>query len=394
MRTGQGACPPENGTNDNHISNARRVPAQPGIERATPRFFQPLRALAFRKAVVVRIRTIKPEFFLHSDLWELELEVQAPVRLAFVGLWCAADRRGRFKWRPRELKLQILPYDNCDFSRVLDALTTRGFLVRYASNGQEYGFIPSFERHQVVNNRERDSELPDPCDPTTSTRATRVPHACPTRHDLDQGEGKGREWNMEGKENTMSDTHPASEPCGALAPPCSTELPLALTAEPPIQASPIQAPSAPLQLSPPSPTVKTPPAPRTDRYEAAREVLAFLNSEAGRVFEAVPVNLNLIRDRIREALDDVEGVKAMVRRQVKLWGGTHMETYLRPATLFGKLKFRGYYDDRNQPLPPQDGHTNGRVPAQKMHPDGRPRSIAMQLLREVEAEAGLVPGEY
>lgn len=147
----------------------------------------------------MRIRSIKPEFFLHEGLYEAELESGLPLRLAFVGLWCAADREGRFKWRPRQLKTQILPYDDVDFSRVLDACVTRGFVERYASGGEEYGWIPSFGRHQVINNREKDSELPDPCDPTTSTRAPRVLDACPTRLVQDQGEGKGREGNKEGK---------------------------------------------------------------------------------------------------------------------------------------------------------------------------------------------------
>jgi hypothetical protein len=94
--------------------------------------------------------------------------------------------------------MQIMPYDDVDFSRVLDACLTRGFLVKYASGTEEYGWIPTFLRHQIINNREKASELPDPCDATTSTRAPRVPHACPTRLVQDQGEGKGREGNKEG----------------------------------------------------------------------------------------------------------------------------------------------------------------------------------------------------
>lgn len=139
----------------------------------------------------MRIRTIKPEFFLHVGLFDLEHETSLPVRLAFAGLWCAADRRGRFRWEPRKLKAQIMPYDEIDFSRVLDALATRGFLVRYASQGIEFGWIPSFERHQIVNNRERESELPTPplivvpqeVD-ASGTRDSHVNDACPTRPSL------------------------------------------------------------------------------------------------------------------------------------------------------------------------------------------------------------------
>ena len=69
----------------------------------------------------MRIRTVKPEFFTHEGLFELEKETGLPIRVAFAGLWCAADREGRFKWEPRRLGVQILPYDQVDFSRVLDA---------------------------------------------------------------------------------------------------------------------------------------------------------------------------------------------------------------------------------------------------------------------------------
>lgn len=111
---------------------------------------------------MARIRTIKPEFFRHEGLFELERETGLPVRLAFAGLWSASDREGRFKWSPKTLKLDCLPFDECDFSRVLDALWTRGFIVKYESSGREFGHIPSWHEHQVINNRESESTLPAP----------------------------------------------------------------------------------------------------------------------------------------------------------------------------------------------------------------------------------------
>lgn len=150
----------------------------------------------------MRIRTIKPEFFTHDGLFELEQQTQLPIRVAYIGLWCASDREGRFKWEPRRLGAQILPYDGIDFSRVLDALATRGFVVRYASPGSKdacFGWIPSFTRHQVINNRERSSEFPNPPDnndiDACPTRAPHVNDACPTPLNLDQAEGKGKEGN-------------------------------------------------------------------------------------------------------------------------------------------------------------------------------------------------------
>lgn len=162
---------------------------------------------------MARIRTIKPEFYRHYGLYAAEREFSMPLRVAFSGLWTACDRRGRFRWRPEELKLDCLPFDDVDFSRVLDALSTRGFVVKYAWRGKNYGVIPSFSEHQVINNREAESTLPDPeeCEiiqdvnEVYSSNNSRVPHACPTRHDLAQGEGKGRE--RKGKEdNSVKDT--------------------------------------------------------------------------------------------------------------------------------------------------------------------------------------------
>ena len=58
-----------------------------------------------------RIRTVKPEFFQHEGLFDLEQFSGLPIRVAFAGLWTCCDREGRFKWRSRQLKTDILPYD-------------------------------------------------------------------------------------------------------------------------------------------------------------------------------------------------------------------------------------------------------------------------------------------
>jgi len=151
----------------------------------------------------MRIRTIKPEFFHHEGLFEAELETKLPIRVAFAGLWCIADREGRFKWEPRRIGVQVLPYDGVDFSRVLDALATRAFVLKYRVGDACFGFIPSFLKHQVINNRESQSILPDPEGNIEETPInTEEIDACPTRAPRDdhagQGEGKGREGN--GKE--------------------------------------------------------------------------------------------------------------------------------------------------------------------------------------------------
>jgi hypothetical protein len=150
---------------------------------------------------MARIRTVKPELFRHGGLYDLECDTGLPIRLAFIGLFTSCDRNGRFKWKTRELKLDCLPHDNIDFSRVLDALLSRGFILKYANSGVEYGCIPTFTTHQVINNKEKATDAPCPYDADSqiidfnddSTRGSRVGHACPSPLNLEQGERKGRE---------------------------------------------------------------------------------------------------------------------------------------------------------------------------------------------------------
>lgn len=145
---------------------------------------------------MARIRTVKPAFFRHLELFEAEQESRLPLRIAFEALWCCADREGRFAWKPRELKLDCLPYDDLDFAKVLAALAKHGFIVAYEVAGKKYAHIPSFAKHQVINQREAASDLPAPDD------VGAVP--CAHVHAHGEEEGKGREQEGEGKGNGQS----------------------------------------------------------------------------------------------------------------------------------------------------------------------------------------------
>lgn len=140
-----------------------------------------------------RIRTIKPEFFKHEELYQAEEKSCLPLRIAFSGLWTIADREGRFKWKPTQIKLDVLPYDKVDMGDVLDALVAFGFVEKYSVDGKDFGYIPSFKEHQVINHREAPSVIPAPIVPHEMTRAPRVTTGESTRDDASRGEGKGRE---------------------------------------------------------------------------------------------------------------------------------------------------------------------------------------------------------
>lgn len=121
---------------------------------------------------MARQRFVKPAFFKHQDLYSAEKSSGLPLRLAYEGLWCQADRRGIFRWKPTELKLDILPYDDIDFEACLTALEKAGFIARYVVEGKAYGIIPSLKDHQSFHKYEKASADPDP--PPVKARAKTV----------------------------------------------------------------------------------------------------------------------------------------------------------------------------------------------------------------------------
>lgn len=108
---------------------------------------------------VARARNIKPSFFQNEDLAELD----PLARLFFIGLWTVADFKGCVEFRPKRLKVQLLPYDNCDTERLGKNLESSGFVRIYSVDGQRYLKIVNFEKHQNPHKNERDSgsEIPD-----------------------------------------------------------------------------------------------------------------------------------------------------------------------------------------------------------------------------------------
>lgn len=140
---------------------------------------------------MARIRTIKPELARHRVLFDLERETGIPFRFIWAMFPTVCDREGRFKWRPWDLKLDIAPYDDLDFAAVMDRLHAEGMLERYEHEGEHFGHIPTFSKHQMINNREAPSNIPSPQESSrvghaSGTREARVGHAS-------QGEGKGKE---------------------------------------------------------------------------------------------------------------------------------------------------------------------------------------------------------
>lgn len=151
---------------------------------------------------MARIRTVKPEFFKHYDLFKAEKETGLPLRLAFQGLWICADKEGRFKWQAETLKLDILPYDDIDFNQCLLELDKYGFIVKYCVGGKDYGCIPTFKDHQRITGTESKSESKIPAPPTQKQQGITkeiLGNTLETYRTTGR-EGKGKEEERKGKE--------------------------------------------------------------------------------------------------------------------------------------------------------------------------------------------------
>lgn len=148
-----------------------------------------------------RIRSIKPDFFRHHKLFLAEQESRLPLRLSFSGLWTCADKEGRFKWKPVELKLDILPYDDVDFEEVLLALVENGFIEKYEVDGKEYAYIPTFKDHQRITGSEATAESKIPCPSICYKEGNTL--ETPKKQLGRQGrEGKGREKEGIGRDSS------------------------------------------------------------------------------------------------------------------------------------------------------------------------------------------------
>lgn len=107
---------------------------------------------------MARARNIKPGFFINDELAEID-----PLgRLLFIGLWTIADREGRLEYRPARIKVETLPYDDCDIEKLLEDLETRGFILTYFLEDSRYIQIVNFSKHQNPHRNEKESEIPAP----------------------------------------------------------------------------------------------------------------------------------------------------------------------------------------------------------------------------------------
>lgn len=106
---------------------------------------------------MARTRLLKPSFFTNDALAECD----PLTRILFAGLWCLSDREGKLLDRPKRIKAEVIPYDNCDVTVMLQQLSDLGFITRYEACGEMVISINNFTKHQHPHKTENASVLPN-----------------------------------------------------------------------------------------------------------------------------------------------------------------------------------------------------------------------------------------
>jgi hypothetical protein len=166
---------------------------------------------------MARIRTVKPDFFRHEALQDLELANPGMYpMMVFQALWGHCDSKGRFEWKPRMLKLDILPFLPFDMAKTLEILESAGMIHRYEVGGKQYGLIETFEKHQRLTGKEstEGEKHPEPIDfKQENEEEATGKHRGNTGEIPDAQEGKGREGK--GKESAPASPEADSFPTDA-----------------------------------------------------------------------------------------------------------------------------------------------------------------------------------
>lgn len=118
---------------------------------------------------MARIRTIKPEFFLHEAM----AATDPHARLLALGLLCQADRKGRLRWLSASIIGDIFPHEpGLDIDGLRRQLEAIGYIQTWTDGGKTYCHILNFAKHQRISGTELKAKVftPEPppyCQETT-----------------------------------------------------------------------------------------------------------------------------------------------------------------------------------------------------------------------------------
>jgi hypothetical protein len=145
---------------------------------------------------VAKIRGMKPDFWTDKNI----VRLSPLARLLYIGTWNYAADCGHLEDEPVELKMRILPADNCDVDILLQELADNGRIIR------KDGVItvPRLAEHQHIDKRyfkacdeckpRSDHTVKAPSrapKPAVTTPGPRSDHTVTTRGPHDDGDGDG-----------------------------------------------------------------------------------------------------------------------------------------------------------------------------------------------------------
>lgn len=290
---------------------------------------------------MARSRNIKPGFFENEDLTEM-----SPYgRLLYIGLWMHADGHGKLEYRPRRLKMQILPCDDVSAEELLSDLERLGFIETYECSlnpGKRVIRVPSFLKHQNPHVKERNKPsqwsnppgTPQDVVNESEPKKAKKSDTSPENSGLVSGESSASTVparKNQGQNQTCPDESLLLNNESLLLNPELNNMSGKPDPDPQVLESEITIPGKPK---------RKPTRPNKDH---AIELLGHLNKRSGRNYEPVDSNLKLI-----EKILTVEGrtpdlVRQVIDHKCEEWGSSvKMSEYLRPKTLFSETNFAQY----------------------------------------------------
>lgn len=163
---------------------------------------------------MARIRTVKPEMWLHPKI----TSVSRDARLLFVGMLNQADDHGRCELVPRLLLGAIFPddhdVDESDILAWISQLSREGLVSPYGHRGRRYLCFPGWDEHQRVDKPGK-PRCPDPDDdeskPLTSEFGdSRESFASPSRESPNRNVGASERRSVGTSDQTPVDDASAS----------------------------------------------------------------------------------------------------------------------------------------------------------------------------------------
>ena len=94
---------------------------------------------------MAKMRGIKPETFTDDKI----LQISPLARWLFIGMWTQACDNGHVEDNPVQLKVRLLPMDNCDVKELVNELVNIGLVKRMEGHLS----IPNLPHHQKIDRR-------------------------------------------------------------------------------------------------------------------------------------------------------------------------------------------------------------------------------------------------